>query len=46
MSTMQAFYVRLFSTQDPYWISLARLTRATLNQVNTFRSEITWSIWA
>lgn len=45
MSTMQAFYNRLFSSRDTYWTRLARLTRLTLEQARCFRSNISWSIW-
>ncbi len=45
MSTMQAFYNQLSTTQDSYWASLARLTRLTLDQMKLYGSELIWSIW-
>jgi hypothetical protein len=42
---MQAFYTRLTSNQDLYWISLARLTRVSLNQIKALSRDLTWSIW-
>lgn len=45
MNTMQAFYMQLFSTQDPYWAGLMKLTRLNLTQIKSIASELIWSIW-
>jgi len=45
MNTMQAFYINLFSNQEPYWAGLAHLTRLNLDQIRAAASELIWSIW-
>ncbi len=45
MNAMQDFYLRLFSTHEPYWIALAHLTRLNLAQIKSAANDLIWSIW-
>ena len=45
MSSMQAFYNQLSTTQDSYWAGLARLTRLTLAELKRSEEGLIWSIW-
>lgn len=49
MFTMQAFHNRLFSAEalgEGYFASLARLTRASLEQLAALKSDLAWADWA
>jgi hypothetical protein len=46
--SMQAFYTRLFSTQDvpdPLQTLLAQLTRLNRNQIPALKSDLEWVPW-